>query len=86
MDIPRERDATGARGGHNRGVERLRSELERLAARPDWPVVSGLALAMLGLLEAYVYSRAGAFEDDATTTYLLTLTATLPLVFRRTHL
>ncbi|HEY6890521.1 MAG TPA: sensor histidine kinase [Solirubrobacter sp.] len=67
-------------------MKRLRSELERLAGRPDWPLVSGLALGLLGLLEAYVYTRGAGFEDDPTMTFLLTLTATLPLVFRRTHL
>jgi signal transduction histidine kinase len=67
-------------------VERLRSELERLAARPDWPLVSGLVLGLFGLFEAYVYTRGGGFENDATTTFLLTLTGTFPLAFRRTHL
>jgi signal transduction histidine kinase len=66
-------------------VERLCSELERLAARPDWPLVSALALGLIGLLEAYAYTR-GGLESDPTTTILLTLTATLPLALRRTHL
>ncbi len=65
-------------------VERWRGELERLAARPDWPIVSALALGLVGLTEAYAYTRGGA--PDLFTTFLLTLTATLPLAFRRTHL
>ncbi|WP_211232877.1 sensor histidine kinase [Solirubrobacter soli] len=57
---------------------------KRLAARPDWPIVSALALGLLGLVEAYVYTRTGF--PDLFTTFLLTLTATLALAFRRTHL
>jgi signal transduction histidine kinase len=57
---------------------------KRLAARPDWPIVSALALGLLGLVEAYAYTRTG--EPDLFTTFLLTLTATLALAFRRTHL
>ena len=60
-------------------MERLRT----IAARPDWPVVSGLALGLIGLLEAYIYSGPG---DDGPTTILLTLMATVPLIVRRTHL
>jgi signal transduction histidine kinase len=66
-------------------VERLRSELERLAARPDWPLLSAFSLGLIGLLEAYAYTR-GGFDVDPTTTILLTLSATLPLALRRTHL
>jgi signal transduction histidine kinase len=66
-------------------VERLRSELVRLSARPDWPLVSALVLSLVGLLEAYAYTRGRGFEVDAATTILLTLTATLPLAIRRTH-
>jgi signal transduction histidine kinase len=61
-------------------VERLRA----FAARPDWPLISGLAVALLGLLEAYAYTRGSG--ADVPTTILLTLAATLPLIVRRTHL
>jgi signal transduction histidine kinase len=57
---------------------------KRLAARPDWPIVSALALGLLGLFEAYAYTRTGS--PDLFTTFFLTLTATLSLAFRRTHL
>jgi signal transduction histidine kinase len=53
-------------------------------AHPDWPVLSGLAVGLLGLLEAYVYS--GGYGDDRPETILLTLGATLPLTIRDVHL
>jgi signal transduction histidine kinase len=59
--------------------------LRRLAASPDWPLMSGVALSLSGLLEAYVYTRlsdAGGAPD----TIVLTLLATLPLAFRRRSL
>jgi signal transduction histidine kinase len=62
-------------------VERLRA----IAERPDWPVISGLALAMVALLEAYVYSRLGS-SYDVPTTFVLALGQTLPLMVRRTRL
>ena len=57
--------------------------VQQLRQRHDWPVLSGVALGVVGLLEAWLYSRAG---DDLPSTILLTLAATLPLIFRRTHL
>jgi signal transduction histidine kinase len=54
-------------------------------ARPDWPVVSGLALALTGLIEAYVYTR-GDEDADPPLAMTLALLATLPLAFRRRNL
>ena len=60
-------------------VERLRA----LTARPDWPLMSGLALALIALLEAWLYSRD---DGDAPTAIVLALGSTLPLIMRRGHL
>jgi signal transduction histidine kinase len=57
--------------------------LRRIAARPDWPFLSGLALGLVGVFEVYLY--AGDASDEPTTV-LLTLMATLALMVRRTHL
>jgi signal transduction histidine kinase len=59
--------------------------LRRLAASPDWPLMSGVALSLSGLLEAYVYTRLSD-AAGAPDTILLTLLATLPLAFRRRSL
>jgi signal transduction histidine kinase len=59
--------------------------VRRLAASPEWPLTSGLALGLTGLLEAYVYTR-GSDNADPAATMLLAVLATLPLVVRRRHL
>jgi signal transduction histidine kinase len=60
----------------------IREHVRRLEARPDWPLVSGLALTLTGLLEAYAY----AAGDQRALTLFLALLTTLPLTFRQTHL
>jgi signal transduction histidine kinase len=44
--------------------------------RPDWPLISGLALTAVALVEAYTYSNS----------MFVALGSTLPLIMRRTHL
>src|SRR5262245_60117296 len=72
------------RGGRRPRDNRWVVPLRELQTRPDWPAISGLGVGLLGLLEAFAYTRGGGV--DTTTTFLLTLAATLPLMVRRTHL
>ena len=70
-------------GDAKRAIPSENESVERVLQRHDWPMLSGIALGVIGLLEAYVYCDS---SDDLPSTILLTLAATLPLVFRRTHL
>jgi signal transduction histidine kinase len=58
--------------------------LRRLVAQPDWPLLSGLALAAVALLETAVYTSGVATTEDSLAV-VLNLLATAPLVWRRTH-
>jgi signal transduction histidine kinase len=60
--------------------------LRRLAARPDWPLISGLALGAAAVLETLAWTAAGAGSSDESIAVALNLFATAPLVARRTHL
>ena len=76
LGIPRAGDAD-ARGHATIG------RALRITTRPDWPLISGLALALVALLEAWLYTER---SDDAPTTILLALLATLPLIVAARHL
>jgi signal transduction histidine kinase len=58
--------------------------LRRLMAEPDWPLISGLALAGLALVEAVAYTSLGD-EPDASLAIACNLLATAPLVWRHTR-
>jgi signal transduction histidine kinase len=58
--------------------------LRRLMAQPDWPLVSGLALAGLALVESLVYAAFGN-QDDPSLAVVCSLLATAPLVWRSTR-
>jgi signal transduction histidine kinase len=58
--------------------------LRRLMAQPDWPLISGLALAGLALVESTVYVAIGN-EPDASLSVVCNLFATAPLVWRHTR-
>jgi signal transduction histidine kinase len=58
--------------------------LRRLMAQPDWPLISGLALAAVALVESVVYTSGVADEHDSFAV-ALNLLATAPLVWRRTR-
>jgi signal transduction histidine kinase len=60
-------------------VSRLQEETRRLAASPDWPLLSTLLLGLVALVESVVYA-------DAADTMLLAFMGTLPLAARRNHL
>jgi signal transduction histidine kinase len=57
--------------------------LRRLAQRPDWPLISGLALGVAAVLETLAWTGG---SSDESLTVALNLFATVPLVARRTHL
>jgi signal transduction histidine kinase len=61
------------------------AELRRLMARPDWPVLSGVALGIAAVLEAVAWTG-GAPDSGASLAVALNLFATAPLIARRTHL
>jgi signal transduction histidine kinase len=61
-------------------VERVR----KLMAEPDWPLISGLGLAVLAVLEAAVYTE-GVQQQDASLAVLFNILATAPIVARRTR-
>jgi signal transduction histidine kinase len=56
-----------------------------LAARPDWPLISGLALGVLAVLETLAWTG-GAGTSDESSAVAMNLLATAPLIARRTHL
>jgi signal transduction histidine kinase len=58
--------------------------LRRLVAQPDWPLLSGLVLAAVALLETAVYTSGVATAEDSLS-MVLNLFATAPLVWRRTQ-
>jgi signal transduction histidine kinase len=58
--------------------------LRRLARRPDWPLISGLALGAAAVLETLVWTG-GAGTPNESLAVALNLFATIPLVARRTH-
>src|SRR5688500_9972734 len=57
--------------------------LRRLVAAPDWPLISGLALAGLALVETAVYTSVSDEPEDSLA-IVCSLLATAPLVWRRT--
>jgi signal transduction histidine kinase len=59
--------------------------LRQLMDRPDWPLISGLALATLATAESILYSGFVSESDDSMAV-VLNLLATAPLAARRTHL
>jgi signal transduction histidine kinase len=61
------------------------SVVRQLMARPDWPLLSGLALGALAVAETIVYSG-GIGDSDDSLAAALNLLATAPLAARRTHL
>jgi signal transduction histidine kinase len=61
------------------------AHLRQLAARPDWPLVSGLALAAAAVLETVLWTG-GAGNSDESLAVVLNLLATAPLIARQTHL
>jgi signal transduction histidine kinase len=58
--------------------------LRRLVAQPDWPLLSGLALAAVALVETAVYTG-GVENSQDSLAVVLNLLATAPLVWRRTR-
>jgi signal transduction histidine kinase len=58
--------------------------LRRLMAQADWPLISGLALAGVALVETVVYTSGVADQHDSFAV-ALNLLATAPLVWRRTR-
>src|SRR5262245_26198258 len=58
--------------------------LRRLVAQPDWPLLSGLGLASIALIETAVYT-AGVADQQDSFAVALNLLATAPLVWRRTQ-
>jgi len=58
--------------------------LRRLVAQPDWPLLSGLALAGLALVESMVYAAFGNAAQPSLAV-VCNLLATAPLVWRRTR-
>src|SRR6185295_12020610 len=58
--------------------------LRRLMAQPDWPLISGLALAGLALVETVVYTTFGN-GSDGSLGIGCSLLATAPLVWRDTR-
>jgi signal transduction histidine kinase len=58
--------------------------LRRLAARPDWPLISGLTLAALALVETTAYTL-GIDDPEDSLAAVLNLLATVPLVWRRSR-
>jgi signal transduction histidine kinase len=63
----------------------LLAHLRRLAARPDWPLLSGLALGVVAVLEALAWSG-WATTSEESFAIVPNLLATAPLIARRTHL
>jgi signal transduction histidine kinase len=58
--------------------------LRRLAARPDWPLISGLTLAAIALFETAAYTL-GVDDPEDSLAAVLNLLATVPLVWRRSR-
>lgn len=59
-------------------------DLRRLVAQPDWPLLSGLALAAVALVETAVYTG-GVERSEDSLAVVLNLLATAPLVWRCTR-
>jgi len=57
----------------------------RLAARPDWPLLSGLGLGLAALAETVAYTG-GPATSDGSTAMLANLLVTVPTALRRRHL
>jgi signal transduction histidine kinase len=58
--------------------------LRRLMAQPDWPLLSGLALATVALVESMVYTRIDDAEQGSLA-IVCNLVATAPLVWRHSR-
>jgi signal transduction histidine kinase len=63
---------------------RVARAARRAGGRPDWPLVSALALGLAAVVE--VLARVEPATSDAATALLLNLLATVPLALRRSHL
>jgi signal transduction histidine kinase len=59
--------------------------LRKLVALPDWPLISGLALAAAAVLETIVYTG-GVDSSNDSVSVVVNVLATAPLVARRTRL